>query len=70
VIEDTTYEKNFFVHLTDAEKRKACIDEVSYEVELVLPKGDWFGGKVKIDFKLTEQPQQELFLDFRGVKIG
>jgi len=59
VIEDTSYEKNFFVHLSDAQARKACVDDVSYHVDLALPKGDWFGGKVKVSFKFKSMPPKQ-----------
>ena len=38
---------------------------------MAVPKGDWYTGRVTIDFKLIEKPTgSDLFLDFRGVKIG
>ena len=60
-----------YVYQKDCIKRKKCLDDVSYTVELGLPKGDWFVGRAKIEFKVLEKPVgQDLFLDFRGVKIG
>jgi len=52
VHEDPTYEQNFYISLATAEERDKHISEVSYKVDLSLPKGEWFGGKVEVAFKL------------------
>ena len=44
---------------------------MNYWVDLGLAKGDFFIGRTKVEFKLDQKPTgQDLFLDFRGVKIG
>ena len=55
----------------DCIKRFKCFTDVSYVVELGVPKGDWYTGRVQYEFKVIEKPTgQDLFFDFRGVKIG
>lgn len=52
VHEDTTYEQNFAIALATAEYRDQHIADVAYKVDLSLPKGEWFGGKVEVSFTL------------------
>ena len=69
--EDTTYEENIYVWQKDCIRRKSIVDDVQYTVQLGLPQGDWYVGKVGITFKVLEKPAgQDLHLDFRGTKIG
>jgi len=70
VIADSTYDKNTFVNIETAKLRKSCIDEVEYKVDIMLPKGNKFGGKVRIDFKLLQKTSKELALDFRGTHVA
>lgn len=70
IIADETYEKNAFVNIETAKLRKQCIDEVEYKVDLMLPKGNKFGGRVKINFKLLQRTSKELAIDFRGTHIA
>ena len=70
VHEDPTYESNYYISLATAEYRDLHVADVAYKVDLSLPKGEWFGGKVEVSFRLLQKPVQDLFLDFRGVKIG
>ena len=39
IISDSDYEKNVYVHKSDAEMRADCVSSVSYDVTLCLPKG-------------------------------
>ena len=48
MMEDPTYEKNVFVQLVDCVARAQCFSDVSYDVKLNLPRGDWFSGTVDI----------------------
>jgi hypothetical protein len=50
--------------------RGACISDVHYDVFLNMPKGDWFSGRVQVNFKLLKVPEQELWLDFWGAKVA
>ena len=70
IFEDTTYEKNGFVTLDNANFRASIISDCSYDVALALPKGDDFFGVCKATFTLSEVPTKSLHLDFRAVKIG
>jgi hypothetical protein len=70
IIEDPQYDKNVYLHVSTAKMRFEAITNVSYDVDLVLPKGEWYGGKVVVFFTLKSMPTSELFLDFRGVKVG
>lgn len=70
VHEDTTYEQKHHIALATAEYRDKHIADVKYSLDLSLPKGEWFTGKFSVSFTLKHKPAQDLFLDFRGVKIG
>ena len=71
IFEDPTFEQNLHIQQKDAIRRAKCINDVSYTVELAVPTGEWYAGRVTIEFKLREKPTgQDLFLDFRGTKIG
>lgn len=39
IISDPTYDKNVYIHRSDAEYRVEHIENVSYKVDLALPKG-------------------------------
>ena len=69
-MEDPTYEKNVFVQQADCIDRAQCLSDVSYHVRLNLPRGDWYSGCFKTDFKVNEAPTTDLFFDFRGIKIA
>ena len=70
--EDVTYDTNHHITRESARFRDSFISEVSYKVDLALPKGDWFHGKVEVKFNLKQEvpATQSLHLDFRGNKIG
>jgi len=70
VFDDPSYSQRFPITLATAEYRNTLLADVAYTVDLVLPKGEWFAGRVLVTFNLIAKPSQELFLDFRGVKIG
>ena len=70
MFEDTTYEKNSYVSLENANFRSSLISNVKYDVALKLARGTHFYGDVQINFDLSEVPKKALFLDFRGLKIN
>lgn len=70
IAEDPLYDKNVYIHIDTAKTRFAAVADVSYHVDLVLPKGEWYSGKVAVTFTLKAIPSSELHLDFRGVKVG
>ena len=69
-MEDSTYEKNVFVQAADCVVRAECFSDVSYDIKLNLPRGDWFSGCADIKFKVNKMPTTDLFFDFRGIKIA
>jgi len=56
--------------VSTAKLRFEAIKDVQYDVDLILPKGDWYAGRVAVTFNLLQMPTSELFLDFRGVKVA
>ena len=70
MIEDTTYEKNVYVQHADCVVRSKSFSDVSYEVNLNMPRGDWYSGCVDVSFRVAELPTIECFFDFRGIKIA
>ena len=70
IFEDVSYEKNCFVAKTTTEYREKLVADVAYHVDLSLPKGDWFTGKVQITLIIKQKPTVDLFFDFRGIKIA
>jgi len=70
ITEDPLYENKVHLHVSTAQMRFAAVTDLAYDVDLVLPKGDWYAGKVSVSFTLKSNPTSELFLDFRGVKVG
>ena len=69
-MEDNTYEKNVYVQQADCILRAESFAEVSYDVKLNMPKGDWYSGCVVASFKVNKIPANDLFFDFRGIKIA
>ena len=69
-MEDTTYEKNVFVQAADCVVRAECFSDVSYDIKLNMPRGEWFTGCADIKFKVNKMPTTDLFFDFRGIKIA
>ena len=47
--------------------RSKCLSEVSYDVKLNLPRGQWFSGYIEVSFKLSLMTVGGLYLDFNGV---
>ena len=70
IFDDPTYESNVYLHTEFAQLRHKCVANVAYTVDLLLPKGDWYTGKVTVTFDLVCIPERELALDFRGMKLG
>jgi hypothetical protein len=70
IISDETYEKNIYVQKSDAILRSKFISNVNYTVKLLLLKGETYSGSVTISFELTNPTNDDLYLDFRGLKIA
>ena len=49
--------------------RAKCLTDVSYDVKLNLPRGDWYSGTITVSFIVKEAPSHDIFLDFRGIMI-
>ena len=49
---DPLYDKNAYLHISTAKMRFETVTDVSYDVDLVLPKGDWYAGRVAVSFTL------------------
>ena len=58
-----------FVQHKDCVIRAKCLKDVSYDVKLNLPRGDYFSGCVDVRFTVTQLPTNDTWLDFRGLKI-
>lgn len=69
LFEDTTYEESRFITLELAKFRAAIVENVSYDVTLAVPKGEFFFGNVQAKFDLKELPSKPLPLDFKGLKL-
>jgi hypothetical protein len=67
---DTTYEKNHHITFANAEYRKSVVQNVSYDVSLSMPKGEFYSGKIEINIDLNKIPTKPLYLDFRGLLIS
>ena len=52
MIEDTTYDKNVFVQHSDCVVRAQCFSDVSYDVKLNIPRGEWYSGYIEISFNV------------------
>lgn len=70
ILSDADYENNVYVHRADADVRADCVQTVTYDVTLCLPKGENYLCKYVAHITLKKIPQKQLFLDFRGVSIG
>jgi len=68
-MEDTTYDQNIYISKETCIRRKAQVSDVFYGVSLALPRGEFFGGQVTVKFRL-DGGGEDLFLDFRGIKIA
>jgi len=58
IISDSDYEKNVYVHKSDAEMRADCVSSVSYDVTLCLPKGENYLGKFVAHLSLKKAPSK------------
>jgi aminopeptidase N len=70
ISEDTTYDSRVFLELATATQRFNCVKDVSYHVDLCLAKGEHYTGVVTTTFYLSQAPKDNLFLDFRGLKVA
>ena len=71
---DTTFEKNHFITRAGAQYRVSLISDVSYEVQLAIPKGEVYFGKSLINFSLDAKAFEmskthPVEIDFRGVRV-
>ena len=66
VFTDNTYKENRFLTKTDAEFKASIISNVSYVVNLCMPKGDSFFGSTSIEFELKELPTRAIDFNFHG----
>ena len=64
VIVDKQFKKtNIVLTKAEAEKRESLIEDVEYDFQLALNKGDYYLGKAVINFYLKALPgSKELFL--------
>jgi aminopeptidase N len=46
------------------------VADLRYKVDLVLPKGEYYNGHITIEFTCKVIPEDDLFLDFRGLKVA
>lgn len=54
---------------TDCVVRAKCLTDVSYDVKLNLPRGEWYSGHITVNFMVKEAPTHDIFLDYRGIMI-
>jgi hypothetical protein len=52
IFDDPTYESNVYLHTEFAQLRYKCVTNVAYTVDVLLPKGDWYTGRVTVTFDL------------------
>jgi hypothetical protein len=52
IFDDPTYESNVYLHTEFAQLRYKCVANVAYTVDVLLPKGDWYTGRVTVTFDL------------------
>lgn len=45
---DPSYGDNHYVFHDAAKHRKSLVSDVAYKVNLALPKGDWYYGRVHV----------------------
>jgi hypothetical protein len=70
VCTDSSYEKNVHIQKATAVKRAQLITDVSYDVKLLLPKGEWITGSCRVEFTVKQMPTTDMHIDFRGISIG
>ena len=70
ILQDTAFNTNVFLSREDAQMRAKCINDITYKIDLSLPKGTLYCGSAEVQFKLVSHPAKNIFLDFKGLKIG
>ena len=70
ILQDDYFEQNMYVSQETAIRRAACVSQVGYTLTLILAKGPMYMGETEVVFELTEEPEGELVLDYRGYKLG
>ena len=57
------------INKSDCVIRSSYIQNVKYDLDITLPKGQEYFGFVKIRFQINEIPVVDLFLDYAGDEI-
>ena len=70
-IVDEQFKNNPTLTKEQAERRCQLIEDVEYDFQLALKKGDYYLGKAVINFYLKSMPgKNELFLSSQAMAIG
>ena len=68
---DSNYTKNLHLQKEVCQVRTQCLSEVSYDLTLNLPRGEFYSGMILITFKVNQLPQNDdVSIDFRGMNIA
>ena len=68
---DSGYNKNITLKKTEAERRFELVDEIEYDFQIAINKGDHYIGIAVVNFYLKETPNDgDLWLDFQAVAIS
>jgi hypothetical protein len=70
ILSDSHFEQNMYVSQETATQRASCVAEVGYTLTLLLAKGSTYMGETEVTFELTKEPENELKLDYRGLRLG
>ena len=52
ILSDTTFEKNIYISQNKAAYRKSLVSNVSYALDVVVPRGTEYFGAVTITFNV------------------
>ena len=53
MITDSNYTKNLHLQKDICQARSQCLSEVSYDLTLNLPRGEFYSGMITIAFKVN-----------------
>jgi hypothetical protein len=71
MLTDRNYNKNLHIQKGHCEERTKCLSDVSYDLTLNLPRGEYYSGKICITFRVNSVPDgDDLQIDFRGIAIS
>lgn len=71
MLNDTQYTKNLHLQKEECLERTRCFSQVSYDLTLNLPRGDYYSGKIVITFRVNKLPHNDdVSIDFRGLYIS